>query len=89
MPSRTDTVGHTKAFDYPVMDHRLGGGGSQSASARGRFELPTYRSTVEHTNHQTTMSAPGSNNQKMTLKGSEEDKAVNLDRVLIKCAENG
>ena len=21
MPSRTDTVGHTKAFIYPVMDH--------------------------------------------------------------------
>ena len=21
MPSHTDTTGHTKAFDYPVMDH--------------------------------------------------------------------
>ena len=21
MPSHTDTAGHTKAFDYPVMDH--------------------------------------------------------------------
>ena len=55
MPSHTDTAGHTKALIYPVMDHR---GGSQSALARGRFEPPTCRSTVEHANHQTTMTTP-------------------------------
>ena len=32
-------------------------GGSQSAPAQGRFEPPTCRSTVEHANHQTTMTA--------------------------------
>ena len=55
MPSRIDTAGQTKAFDCPVMDHW---GESQSALARGRFELPTCRSTVEHANHQTTTTAP-------------------------------
>ena len=53
MPSRTYTVGHTKAFIYPVID--LGVGGGQSAPAQGRFEPPTCRSTVEHDNHQTMM----------------------------------
>ena len=53
MPSRTDTAGHTKAFIYPVMDHW---GESRSALAQGRFELLTCRSTVKHTNHQTTPS---------------------------------
>ena len=32
MASRTDTAGHTKAFDYPVMDH--GGGGGKVVSFR-------------------------------------------------------
>ena len=37
-PSRTDTTGHTKTFDYPVMDP---GGGCQSAPAEGRLgDLP-------------------------------------------------
>ena len=52
MLSRTDTAGHSKAFDYPVMGYW---GGSQSTPAQGRFEPLPCRSTVEHTNHQTTM----------------------------------
>ena len=52
IPSHTDTAGHTKAITYSVTDHW---GGSQSAPAQGRFEPPTCRSTVEHANHQTTM----------------------------------
>ena len=32
-------------------------GESQSASAQGRFERPTCRSTLEHAHHQTTMTA--------------------------------
>ena len=42
---------YTKAFIYPVIDQC---GESQSALAQGSFELPTFRSTVEHTKHQTT-----------------------------------
>ena len=57
VPSRTITAGHTKDFDNPVMDHCMG---SQSAPARGRFELPPCRSTVEHANHQTTFPPQGS-----------------------------
>ena len=55
MPSHTDMARHTKAFIYLVMDHW---GESQSALAQGRFEPPTYRSTVEHAIHQTTITAP-------------------------------
>ena len=55
MPSCTDTVGHAKAYIYPVMDHW---GESQSALAKGRFEPPTCRSTVEHANHQTRITTP-------------------------------
>ena len=51
MPSYTDTAGH-KAFDYPVMDHWEE---SHSALARGRFEPTTCQSTLDHTNHQTTI----------------------------------
>ena len=54
MPNRTDTTGHSKAF---ICSHGPLGG-SQSAPAQGRFEPPTCQSTVEHTNHQTTMTAP-------------------------------
>ena len=56
MPSRTDTAAHTKAFaplHIPYTHAPLGE--RQSAPARGIFEPPTCRSTVEHTNHQTTM----------------------------------
>ena len=55
MPGRTDRVGHTKSFIYPVMDHW---GKSQNSPAQGRFELSTCQSTVEHANHHTTMTAP-------------------------------
>ena len=34
MPSRTDTAGHTKAFDYPVQEH-WGGGTEVFSSASG------------------------------------------------------
>ena len=33
-------------------------GESQSALAQGSLEPPTSRSTVEHANHQTTVTAP-------------------------------
>ena len=33
-------------------------GPQHGGGAKGRFEQPTYRSTVEHTNHQTTITAP-------------------------------
>ena len=52
LPSLTDTFGHTKTFDYPVMDHW------------GKVKLLWHeadsncRSTVEHAKHQTTMTAP-------------------------------
>ena len=49
MPSRTDTAGHTKAFDYPVMYH--GGGGSWNAKDR---ETATY---VSYSNMLVTVSA--------------------------------
>ena len=49
MPSRIDTVGHTKAFDYPVMDR--GGGGEVKLL---RHKADSNRSTVEHAIHQTT-----------------------------------
>ena len=56
MLSRTDTTGPTNFLKfYPVMDHW---GESESALARGIFEPPTYRSTVNQANHQTTMTAP-------------------------------
>ena len=54
MPNRTESTGHSKAF---ICSHGPLGG-SQSGPAQGRFEPPTCRSTVEHTNHQTTMTAP-------------------------------
>ena len=56
MSSRTETAGHIKAFIYPVMNRPLGE--SQSTPVLGRFEQPTCRSTVEHANHQTTMTTP-------------------------------
>ena len=43
MPSPTDTAGHTKAFDYPVMDDPLGGG-------RSVPRVTTHRFTVDHAN---------------------------------------
>ena len=55
MPSRTDTAGPTKAFIYPVMDHWEEGkskrSGTRQIQNRRRF-------SVEHANHQTTMTAP-------------------------------
>ena len=48
-------AGHTNAFILPVMDYW---GGSQSALVQGGFEPPARRSTLEHANHQTTMTAP-------------------------------
>ena len=61
MLSRTDTAEWTHQFFYPFMDHW--GGGSQSAPAQGSFETPTCRSTVEHANHETTTTAPKSEDQ--------------------------
>ena len=35
MPNRTDPAGHSKAFDYPVMDHwGVGGGESKCSGTR-------------------------------------------------------
>ena len=44
-----------QGFWFPI--HGPLGGESQSAPAQGRFEALTCRSTVEHANHQTTMTA--------------------------------
>ena len=45
MPSRTDTAGHTKAFDYPVMGH--GGGGNSRWSFFFRCESEANRQPVD------------------------------------------
>ena len=69
LPSHTDTAVHTKAFDYPVTQTRLDiprplitqswttGGKVKAVSFQvpHGFELTICRSTVEHANHQTTM----------------------------------
>ena len=65
------SISGTGSFICPVAQTRLdiprpvftqswstGGGGSQSAPAKGRFEPLTCRSTDKHANHQTMMTAP-------------------------------
>ena len=46
--SRTHTAGHTKIFDYPVMDHWRG---SEKAPARGRFDLSVHSRTRQPLDH--------------------------------------
>ena len=44
MSSRTDTAGHIKVFDYPVMDH-----GGESALARCKHFVPSENLVVGDT----------------------------------------
>ena len=39
MPSRTDTAGHTKAFDYPVWEHWGWGVGASRNAAPPFFHI--------------------------------------------------
>ena len=54
MPSRTDTAGPTRAFDYPVMEHW---GGAKCLVPRVELEPTTHRFTVQRAN---PLSQPGS-----------------------------
>ena len=53
-------VAHTRLdIPRPLFTHSWTTGGKSRCSRQGGFEPPTCRSTVEHANHQTTMTVPG------------------------------
>ena len=66
MPSRTDTAGHNKALDYPVMEH-LGGKTEVFSSASG---TRTYNASA-HSQRTNTLSHPSSTENGSVCSGAD------------------